>query len=78
MSEKTLEERVAALELRMAELKPDDTESIRAKNIKLLAAMAAFPPDTGLSEIMELALQLRDEDRRQAYEKFDRGELPIP
>jgi hypothetical protein len=64
MERLTLEQRVAALEKEMAEVKAQHSNGIKEK--PWVRTMGLFAGDVGMKEIFEEALKIRAKDRRNA------------
>ena len=70
MPQLSLEQRVAALEQEVAQIKGEHGNGRQDK--PWLRTMGMFAGDEGLKEVLEEALKLRDKDRERAYRRFDK------
>jgi hypothetical protein len=68
MPQLSLEERVAALEQEVAQMKAQHSNGDKS----WLRTMGKFAGDEGLKEVFEEAMKLRAKDRQRAYRHFDK------
>jgi hypothetical protein len=66
----TLEQRVAALEQQVAQIKVQHANGHQDKS--WLRTMGMFAGDEGLKEVFEEAMKSRDKDRQRFYRRFDK------
>jgi hypothetical protein len=70
MPQLSLEQRVAALERHVADIKAQNVNGPRKKDWRRTVGM--FAGDEALMEIFEEAMKLREKDRQRAYRRFDK------
>jgi hypothetical protein len=70
MKHLTLEQRVAALEVELAELKAHRTNGTKEK--PWLRNMGMFTGDEGMKEVFDEALKLREKDREKARRRYSK------
>ncbi len=76
MARPTLEERVAALEQQVAELKAAMENGVRPKDWRRTIGM--FTGDEGMQQLFEEAMKLREADRQRARRRYAKSRRAKP